>query len=190
MHLRSLALLAAILLPLPMMADTTYSYAGQNFTAAYGSYTTSDSISGWFTVASPLADDFGSSTNPYSITNEVTSFSFSDGLQTISSTNASDDRIEVTTDASGSIVNWVLVFEVGNSQKTLEYIETVNVEGDKGNIDYAYDTNINNGTFAFTYSAGTWSETSTTATPEPSSIVLLLTGLAGITGAARRKLAR
>jgi hypothetical protein len=62
-------------------ADVVYEYSGSNFTSFYGGYTSDDSISGSLVFASALGDNLTlASVNP-------TSFSFSDGVQTISNTS-------------------------------------------------------------------------------------------------------
>jgi hypothetical protein len=56
---------------------TTYVYTGNPFTDVTGPYTTSDFVSGILTLAGPLAPNFSGNVSP-------TAFTFSDGVQTIS----------------------------------------------------------------------------------------------------------
>jgi len=96
-------------------ADVTYSYTGDTFgfdsdCCGYASspYTLSDNVSGSFTLAAALGDSMSLT----DITPDVTSFSFSDGVQTL--TNASglpDITFEVGTDASGNIDAWFINLE-------------------------------------------------------------------------------
>ena len=102
--LRALTGLAGIFLSAAgMFADpVTYTYTGNKFTVAVAPYTTSNFVSGSFTVAAPLGAN---------LVNQVVQplrFSFSDGYQTI--TDQTGDLTEqlfyVYTDASGNITNW------------------------------------------------------------------------------------
>jgi len=74
-------------------------------------------ISGWFVLATPLAADLhGGSFNPLDVTQSVTSFSFTDGVHTITDKNAASPvpggqayQFKITeTDATGNITGWAL----------------------------------------------------------------------------------
>ena len=105
MRLRAVLVSVILLLPMPMLADSfTYTYTGNDFTNFNASgepqvYTTSDFVSGEFTLSAPLADYSGGYLDP-------TSFSFSDGYQTISNINASDPTFYVLTNGEGAIIQW------------------------------------------------------------------------------------
>jgi hypothetical protein len=174
-------------MPLPVMADATYYYTGEDFQTAIGEYTTSDSISGWFTVGSPLPDNLNDAGDLAEIT--PTAFSFSDGMQTITNMNASSSEFGFFTDGSGDILSWNFgVFQTfGNrttgkitSEDIFGGFEIDSVFYPLGNIDPGDNYGLN-------YIPGTWSGPPPSTTPEPSTLVLLLTGLAGV---AYRKFSR
>jgi hypothetical protein len=93
-----------ILLPLPMMADT-YTYTGLDFTFVRlnpGAYTTSDSITGAFTMTGSLGTNQALEDAPF------LTFSISDGVETFTNRNPIDDGFKVATDANGTIDQWVI----------------------------------------------------------------------------------
>lgn len=187
MRVQTLAMLAALFLPLPMMADTTYYYTGTDFGLATGSYTTSDSINGWFSVASPLPANLNDAGNLYDITALVTAFSFSDGVQTLTnSTPGVQSQFAVVTDGSADISAWLFGASISDAGGTIDEIASMGMPPfaeEYAFIDYSNDEGI-------TLTSGTWSETPPSVTPEPSSIVLLLTSMAGFAGITRRKFSR
>ncbi len=157
-------------------ADPVYTYTGQNFTTVSGAYTTSDHVTGSFTVATPLGDNLSDDT----FTPE--SFSFNDGLQTLTSGNASASTFGVSTDPSGNITNYRIVI-VGTSPFFYMFISE----------DF-FDTANDGASLAYNQIAGTFTEQTpatplSTVTPEPSSIALLSTGLLGAAGIVKRRFA-
>lgn len=215
MRVRTLALFAAFLLPLPMMADTTYTYTGPDFSAIQttsGSgtspYTLSDAISGWLTLSAPLPDDlnqgFLSGTAPPTYTTP-TAFSFTDGVNTLD-VLISNDIFLFITDASGNIVGWDLEL-VSSSDQDATYLSGLVVSGGSGGSGNLAITSISQSagqcdTSSSAYSAsgcfesvaysypGTWTTNADAATPEAPSFLLFLTGAVGLAGVARRKFLR
>jgi hypothetical protein len=96
-------------------ADVTYTYTGSEFGVdadccgfATSPYSLTDNVSGSFTVAAALGDSMSFT----DITSNVTSFSFSDGVQTLTNLSALPDvTFEVGTDASGNIDAWFINLE-------------------------------------------------------------------------------
>jgi len=175
MRLRAVLVSVILLLPMPMLADSfTYTYTGNDFTNFNASgepqvYTTSDFVSGEFTLSAPLADYSGGYLDP-------TSFSFSDGYQTISNINASDPTFYVLTNGEGAIIQWHITMYM-NGSSNYDELGTNGTIG-SGGADFGQysDNEFNyasagiNGTGTY----GTWS-VSTAATPEPASLMLVAT---------------
>jgi len=198
--LTALLILCALTLVLPAVAraDTQYSYMGQylqqdlsgcggpcGFSPPYSPMT--DYVSGYFTVASPLGANMGTSGAPVDITALVTSFSFSDGVMTYTNnTPGITDTIQVATDNFGAISFWDVFVEIPTGDAILScasYTAQCLGPGFGGFGDETFD----NGAVGLyvtpaTGPGGTWS------VPEPSSIILLGSGLLGIVGIRRRKL--
>jgi hypothetical protein len=170
----ALPLLAIVLVPLPAAADTVYTYTGNSFTQAFGAYTTDDFVSGEFTVTAPLAPDMDSEL----VTPE--SFSFTDGVRTLNPQNVQEELFEISTDSARDISVWNILL-VGNATNIITTEDTSNGITDAGiGPDGGGDFGNN-----FSH-PGTWSGPGM-AVPEPSSMMLLGTGLAGFAGVLRRK---
>jgi hypothetical protein len=177
MRILCLAILASLFLPAPLMADTVYTYTGNDFTyiIAGTAFTTSDFVSGSFTVASPLAGN-----QPIqALTSSVLSFSFTDGLSTIDNPQTlwSVPIFDVATDASGNITGWDIDLMSSNNGDFQSEILTRNLGGvgDLGRTAYNADLADN------LYAPGTWTQsTPAGAAPEPGSLLLLATGLIGL----------
>jgi hypothetical protein len=111
-------------------ADTIYTYTGNDFTAIEDptasavTYTTSMSITGSLTVAGPL----GANLPLTNITTQVLSFSFSDGVNTLTNLNTDfggETSIWVGTDAYGNIDQWYVAL-TGSSR--VPYVVTITTE--------------------------------------------------------------
>ena len=183
-----LAAIAAISLSsLAAHADTVYTYTGNAFTISDAPYDSSDSVTGSFTVASPLAANMVLPSNFTWGSSNVnwTSFSFSDGFDpaiTNLTVNPEFALLAVGTDSSGDITSWYVSFVIADFSSQL----TTTTFGHP--IDYGLE--INGGAAQVDNNPGTWSSSTSTdsaATPEPSSLALLGTGLAGMCGAIRRR---
>jgi hypothetical protein len=147
-------------------AQTTLCYTGNDFTATTSPYTTSDSVSGCVTLNVPLASNTSAD---YS--GDVTSYSFSDGVQDFTNLNSTLSLLDFTTSPSDSITAWALGITSGpgsiisiNAPSAFTFDEGTNATGAGANF----------------FNPGVW--TNVSATPEPSSLILLLSGilLAGI----------
>lgn len=196
MRLRLFIAAAALVLPLSIKAQTyTYTYTGSTFDystvnnsiqnppgTVASPYSTSDSVNGFFSINGPIDN----------LTNAVFydagAFSFSDGAQTISNTTGDDFFALISTDASGNITSYNL--EASSATDLSDFIVAnsgVNVSpASGGKIDFGgNDTDV---VFAGTNTQGTISAPA--ATPEPGSLALLGSGMAGMAVELRRRMRR
>jgi hypothetical protein len=85
---------------------TTYQYTGNQFTDAYGPYTTSDRVIASLTVSVPFGPNASTGEENPVIPGLV--LTLSDGLQTLSTQSGASSFTIVTTDANGAINTWSL----------------------------------------------------------------------------------
>ena len=189
-----LALLAGLALALPVTTHAdTYTYTG----SALGvdpSFPTSTAgltnVSGYFTVSGALP---GGQTDD-DITSLITSFSFSDGLQTITSasTLTAEDFV-VNTNGSGQIIDWAIDL-VTASGSILSCWDVPQVDPYPSSGSYMADCEPGTGfggsgdevqtageVGLVVPGSGSWS------TPEPSALPMLGGGLLGLIGLAVRR---
>lgn len=156
----------------PASANTIYTYTGNDFTITTGAYTTSDQVTGTIDLATALGDNFGPSfISPVS-------FSFSDGVQTLTNLTAGLDAnfLGFSTDASGNIVTWIVLMNEPFSLLNYEiYTEKPNPT-DAFSSDGGYYATTNEG-----YVLGNPSMwTAMSQTPIPAALPLFASGLGAI----------
>jgi hypothetical protein len=174
MKLKLLGLIAAVSLLgfSPASADAIYTYTGSDFGPTSGPYTTTDMVTGTIDLATALGDNLGLS----SILPD--SFSFSDGVQTITSSDSlSKESFNVATDANGYIVAWSIILETDVS-------DGISSNFNPGFVvpgDIAYLNGGSDGA-AVTLTPGSW-------TPLPAALPLFATGLGamGLLGWRRKR---
>lgn len=171
---------------IPSYAQVTYSYVGNAFSTVFGPYTTSDNIEGSITFSSALGNNLANE----NVTASTTSFSFSDGVNTISnlSPNATfyKNRFILSTDAVGSIVQWDLSMYSGPDSSNFVRVISVNAvfsgkpyildEGAIYAVNHFTGDGYNRGP------SGQW----VVAIPEPETYALMLAGL-GLLGVMTRR---
>ena len=169
MKLASILLLGG--LAAGVLTASTYTYTGNDFVSVTSPYTTSDFVSGFFTVAGSLGDNlaYGAFT--------PASYSFTDQHQTFdSATPPPNVTFDVGTDASGNINKWEIVLQNGLNQ-----VSTFSFASDSGEMPASAGSVL--------FDPGTWvaSGGGTSPVPEPGNVALIGLGLVGI-GLVRRKL--
>jgi hypothetical protein len=159
--------------PISARAAVTYTYVGHDFTDVVSPYTTADKVTGSFALAAALSDDLSNYDIPRS---SILSFSFSDGVQTITNTTPDTGPVsffdDISTNGEGDITSWYI--EVTKNEN--DYVDTRNTtpasSADKdlgvylgSGDDFGHNEN-EPGTFTVSFSV-----------PEPTSVVSLGIGL-------------
>jgi len=159
-------------------ADTIYTYTGNNFTAFAGGYACSPEcgVTGSFTLDQALSANINTPITPISYT-------FTDGNTVWTSNNSVLWSSQVITDSQAAIAGWELIFEINPDCGigcTMSELFTADSGGTIQDMTQLYP----NGSFAAGaynfYVPGVWTANSIAATPEPSTVLLLATGLLGL----------
>ena len=143
----------------PAHATVQYDYTGANFTGVSGPYTTSDRVTGYVDVASPLPPS--ASSNPV-----ITAYSFSDGINTISNVtvNSQLNNAGFSTDQLGNIIAANINVTSGNPPNGNYNAISIFPSGSLGLINTA-DCCFVTGATVF---GGTWSGPTTILGTSPS----------------------
>jgi PEP-CTERM motif len=179
------------------VADTifTYTYTGNPLSSPIPStgyqapFNSSDIVTASFTTSSLLESNVAFSSVAFD------SLTMSSGSFTLTEANAVDPRICLSTNASGAITTWY----IGENFDPINGIVTINATSGEHCLGTSFGSNFAQDEVAIDYPStigafnsndpGTWTLTETTsAVPEPSTLVLLGSGLLSIVGFTRRKL--
>jgi len=146
-------------------------------------YTTSDFITLTFELTSPPA----ANTSYAGII--PTSFSISDGVDTITNATAATTQFSWVTNSTGNFASWAIY--VFTSPYVTPYLKIQTISSlDVGEFNATY---LQFESLGENYSdAGVWTHATVTAsaTPEPSGLILLGTGMVGLCGVSRWRLRR
>ena len=196
-----LFLFAAMILSAPAKADTVYTYTGNPYTFCAGTYScngTTPALSVTFdTTLTGSALDNLTLDSTGNITADITSFTITDGSGvTITLADAPATYLfDIGTDGNGAIQSWAMDVFLSNSIPFTDAFTSYDpFAGDDGNDQSGYGRTAPTGTIQAgggdgdSYRApGIWSSSvDPVATPEPSNLLLLSSGLIGL-GFMKRK---
>jgi hypothetical protein len=197
-------------------ANTTYTYVGNNFTQIEdlprpaGAFDTSMSVSGSFTLASPLAPNAFIA----DLSSQVLAFSFSDGRHTLTEVDLDPDFFTlfgVKTDANGQFERWamfvqqtktlkvpdgadILIFSNNDPDALFSGSPSIQDFGDLGVCQVFDPPGICHtlaDTASVTNAPGVWTSASSTPVPAPASLGLLAVSvltLVGVGGGSGRRI--
>ena len=169
-------------------ASVVYTYTGNPFTSASGLISTTDGVTGSFTLPTAIGDDFNGEIHPSQY-----SFTAGDGVIFDQSTPNGGIQLNIETDGLGYIIAWYVGVYVTNAAD----VQTC----EKGSSFTACfttydDVNLDTPTYPYSFgvndnSPGTWSDTATHSAeaPEPSSLGILTIGLLALGILARKRVA-
>jgi len=187
MNRLAITLCGFILAALPStsaLADTVYTYTGNHFTHADALYfTTTERVSGSFTLSSPLAPNMSLT----AIT--PVQFSFSDGRATFTNATTLPPEFDVATDSTGNIAYWLIYLYNRDNTNDVRTFNTGELVDDAG-VAYVNLQGSQYGSYVYN-DPGTWTVFTTDSpspVPEPSSLLMLASGAIGGLGVFRRRL--
>jgi hypothetical protein len=168
--------MAALCASAAQAATLTYNYTGNEFTVAVSPQTTTNFVSGSFTLPAALGDNlFNEAITP-------STYSFSDGLQTMTNANSAIEFFDISTGGSGQITGWyIYLYTVGELDNDIIYTSSIYGGGIVcGVCDFV--SNVNSGESGEVINdPGTW-------TPEPSTVALMSLGILAGAFVARKRL--
>jgi len=161
-----------------------YQYQGPHYTTVNAPYTTSEALSGEFTITGTLGD----SLNEVSILNRITAWTVSDGQQTFCPTCGGNNlllELTVSTNSSGKITDW---FWDARSPNDSNQDLSAGPGGESSGLSSYDQADINSGAggYGFVHAAGSFTDISN-VTPEPGYGVLALVLTALIVAVRSRK---
>jgi hypothetical protein len=160
-------------------AGVVYTFTGDTFLDASGPFTTTDFISGSFTVPTALGDNLSN------VLITPDSFTFSDVVYTVTNLTAHDALLFMTTNGAGQITDWSI--DINESAGTL--IQSLGPVSDLSDCcsDIVFDASRTIEDANPPGYNGSW--TSAESTPEPAPFALMATGLLALAWVGRKRLA-